>query len=377
MILCIKNCQVWQNDDLVSIDIYIQSGQFVGQPDMPADETIDASGLIALPGMIDIHMHGADGIDVNCADQAGYDRISAFLAKNGTTGFLCSILTDTEEQTAWCIRQAAEAMGRTLPGARLLGIHLEGPFLSGSYKGAMPEYLLKDGDLALFRNYQALAGGRILYMTVSPEVAGVPELISSLSNDVVIAIGHSGCTYDQAMDAIARGAKSCTHTFNAMRLFHQHEPAIMGAALESDIFCEAICDGLHLHPGAVRLLLKCKGWDRVVAVTDSIMAAGLPDGQYKLGVNDVTVKDGDASLTSSGVRAGSTLTQQRALKNLLAFTDAPLGQVIRLLSENPARLLNLCTKGRIAPGMDADMILVRPDGTVTHTFVGGRLAFSL
>lgn len=377
MILCIKNCQVWQNDDLVSKDIYIQDGQFIGQPDMPADETIDASGLIALPGMIDIHMHGADGIDVNSADQAGYDRISAFLAKNGTTGFLCSILTDTEEQTAWCIRQAAEAMGRTLPGARLLGIHLEGPFLSGSYKGAMPEYLLKNGDPALFRSYQTLAGGRILYMTVSPEVAGVPKLISSLSNDVVIAIGHSGCTYDQAMDAIDRGAKSCTHTFNAMRLFHQHEPAIMGAALESDIFCEAICDGLHLHPGAVRLLLKCKGWDRVVAVTDSIMAAGLPDGQYKLGVNDVTVKDGDASLTSSGVRAGSTLTQQRALKNLLAFTGAPLGQVIRLLSENPARLLNLCTKGRITPGMDADMILVRPDGTVAHTVVGGRLAFSL
>ena len=213
-------------------------------------------------------------------------------------------------------------------------------------------------------------------MTVSPEVAGVPELISSLANDVVIAIGHSGCTYDQASDAIKRGAKSCTHTFNAMRLFHQHEPAIMGAALESDIYCEAICDGLHLHPGAVRLLLKCKGWDRVVAITDSIMAAGLPDGQYKLGVNDVTVRNGDATLTSTGVRAGSTLTQQRALKNLLAFTGAPIQQVIRLLSANPARLLGLQTKAQIAPGMDANMILVRSDGSVVHTVVGGRLVFS-
>lgn len=374
--LQIKNGLVWQDGTLTPKDVYIQDGKMIVCPDVPAEEVIDAAGLLVLPGMIDIHMHGADGVDVNAADQAGYDRISAFLAANGTTGFQCSILTDTEEQTSWCIDQAVRAMNRTLPGARLVGIHLEGPFLSAAYKGAMPEALLREGDAALFRRYQDLARGGIRYMTVSPEVPGVPDMISGLAGDVTIAIGHSGCTYDQAADAIRRGAKSCTHTFNAMRLFHQHEPAIMGAALESDIYCEAICDGLHLHPGAVRLLLKCKGWDRVVAVTDSIMAAGLPDGQYRLGVNDVTVKNGDATLTSTGVRAGSTLTQQRALQNLMSFTAAPIEQVIRLLSQNPARLLGLRNKGRLAPGTDADLILTRPDGTVTRTLVGGRTVFS-
>ncbi|MBR1586219.1 MAG: N-acetylglucosamine-6-phosphate deacetylase [Clostridia bacterium] len=373
--LQIKNGLIPGQGGLIPGDLYAENGKIVPNPGREGDEIIDAAGLCVLPGMIDIHMHGADRVDVNAADQAGYDRISRFLARNGTTGFLCSILTDTQEQTAWCLRQARQAMDRTLPGAQLLGIHLEGPFLSAQYKGAMPEYLLRAGDAALFRRYQEIAGGGIRYMTVSPEVAGVPELIQALRDDVVIAIGHSGCTYDQAMTAIRLGAKSCTHTFNAMRLFHQHEPAIMGAALESDVYCEAICDGRHLHPGSVRLLLKCKGWDRVVAITDSIMAAGLPDGQYKLGVNDVTVKDGDACLTENGVRAGSTLNQQQALKNLMAFTGQPLHRVMPLLTENPADLLDFGGKGRLLPGKDADLILTTPDGTVIRTLVGGRTMY--
>ena len=373
--LSIKNGLVPGDRGLERRDVYVRDGVVTDAPAAQPDEVIDAEGLAVLPGMIDIHMHGADGVDVNAADQAGYDRISAFLARNGTTGFQCSILTDTEEQTAWCIDQAVRAMSRTLPGAQLLGIHLEGPFLSADYKGAMPEHLLRKGNAALFRRYQELAGGRIRYMTVSPEVPGVPEMISALAGEVVIAIGHSGCGYNTAMDAIRRGAKAATHTFNAMRLFHQHEPAIMGAALESDIYCEAICDGLHLHPGAVRLLLKCKGWDRVVAITDSIMAAGLPDGPYKLGVNDVVVRNGDATLASNGTRAGSTLTQQRALKNLMAFTGEPLERVIRLLTVNPARLMGYGSKGRIAAGMDADLILTQLDGTVVRTIVGGKTVY--
>ena len=343
--LPIKNGLIPGQGGLIPGDLYAENGKIVPNPGREGDEIIDAAGLCVLPGMIDIHMHGADRVDVNAADQAGYDRISRFLARNGTTGFLCSILTDTQEQTAWCLRQARQAMDRTLPGAQLLGIHLEGPFLSAQYKGAMPEYLLRAGDAALFRRYQEIAGGGIRYMTVTPEVAGVPELIQALRDDVVIAIGH------------------------------QHEPAIMGAALESDVYCEAICDGRHLHPGSVRLLLKCKGWDRVVAITDSIMAAGLPDGQYKLGVNDVTVKDGDACLTENGVRAGSTLNQQQALKNLMAFTGQPLHRVMPLLTENPADLLDFGGKGRLLPGKDADLILTTPDGTVIRTLVGGRTMY--
>ena len=192
-----------------------------------------------------------------------------------------------------------------------------------------------------------------------------------------MAIGHSGADYATAMRAIDNGARCITHTFNAMRLFHQHEPAIMGAALESDCWCEAICDGRHLHPGTVRMLIKCKGPDRVIAVTDSIMAAGLPDGAYKLGVNDVVVVDGDAKLADTGVRAGSTLTTGQALVNLVAFTGRPAEDVLPLLTENPAAALRMQDrKGAIAPGMDADLTLLNAQLGVERTIVGGVCVFS-
>ena len=176
------------------------------------------------------------------------------------------------------------------------------------------------------------------------------------------------------MKAIENGAASCTHIFNAMKLLHQHFPAIMGAALESDIYCEAICDGRHLHPAVVRLLIKTKGLDKVVAITDSIMAAGLPDGNYKLGVNDVVVVDGDAKLASNGVRAGSTLTTGAALKNLMAFTARPMEEILRLLTENPAKLIGVFDrKGSIAEGKDADIVILDRMDNVVDTFVMGKL----
>ena len=240
----------------------------------------------------------------------------------------------------------------------------------------MPEHLLQKGSAELFAKYEAAGEGAVKYMTVSPEVEGVPAMVRDIAARVKVAIGHSGAEYDTAMECIANGAVSATHTFNAMRLFHQHQPAIMGAVLESDVYCEAICDGRHLHPASVRLLLKCKGWDRVVAVTDSIMAAGLPDGNYKLGVNDVVVEDGDAKLASDGTRAGSTLTTGQALKNLVKFTGEGPEKVLPLLTENPADLLGLPRKGRIAPGCDADFVVLGGDLTVLRTIVGGRTVYT-
>ncbi|MDO4689651.1 MAG: amidohydrolase family protein, partial [Plesiomonas sp.] len=190
---------------------------------------------------------------------------------------------------------------------------------------------------------------------------------------ITVGIGHSGATYDQAMAAIDQGADLCTHCFNAMRLFHQHEPAIMGAVLESDLYCEMICDGLHLVPGTVRMLTKLKGFEKCVAITDSIMAAGLPDGNYHLGVNEVVVVDGDAKLADTGVRAGSTLTQNRALKNLLKFTGKPLEQILPTLTENPAKVLKLDHRiGYIADDMDADLVFLDENNDVASVFVKGN-----
>lgn len=377
----ITNALVYTGHRFVPREVYVEEGrvaQLAEKVNAPAGcPRLDLGGKRLVPGFIDIHTHGAAGVDVNAATAGQLNgTIGHFFASQGTTGWLCSVLTDTPEQTLWCLDQAKAAMKEAGDWAQLLGVHLEGPFLASQYKGAMPEHLLQKGSAELFAKYEAAGEGAIKYMTVSPEVEGVPAMVRDIAARVKVAIGHSGAEYDTAMECIANGAVSATHTFNAMRLFHQHQPAIMGAVLESDVYCEAICDGRHLHPASVRLLLKCKGWDRVVAVTDSIMAAGLPDGNYKLGVNDVVVEDGDAKLASDGTRAGSTLTTGQALKNLVKFTGEGPEKVLPLLTENPADLLGLPRKGRIAPGCDADFVVLGEDLTVLRTIVGGRTVYT-
>ena len=377
----ITNALVYTGHRFVPREVYVEEGwvaQLAEKVNAPAGcPRLDLGGKRLVPGFIDIHTHGAAGVDVNAATAAQLNgTIGHFFASQGTTGWLCSVLTDTPEQTLWCLDQAKAAMKEAGDWAQLLGVHLEGPFLASQYKGAMPEHLLQKGSAELFARYEAAGEGAVRYMTVSPEVEGVPAMVRDIAARVKVAIGHSGAEDDTAMECIANGAVSATHTFNAMRLFHQHQPAIMGAVLESDVYCEAICDGRHLHPASVRLLLKCKGWDRVVAVTDSIMAAGLPDGNYKLGVNDVVVEDGDAKLASDGTRAGSTLTTGQALKNLVRFTGEGPEKVLPLLTENPADLLGLPRKGRIAPGCDADFVVLGEDLTVLRTIVGGRTVYT-
>lgn len=334
---------------------------------------VDAAGLKIVPGFLDTHTHGAVEVDVNGATAEDLEKVSRFMASHGTTSWQCSILTDTQEQTEWCIAQVLDHEKLEQRGAELVGIHLEGPFLSKQYKGAMPEHLLKENDIALIRHYQALAGGKIRYITISPELPGAVDMIPQLRElGIVVGIGHSGATYDQAMQAISMGATVGTHVGNAMRLFHQHEPAIFGAVMESDVYCETICDGRHLVPGSVRMYCKCKGLDRIVAITDSIMAAGLPDGNYHLGVNDVVVKDGDAKLASDGTRAGSTLTQDVALKNMLQWLPYSLEEILPTLTENPAKEMGLWDrKGSIEDGKDADLVLLDENNDIVHVFARG------
>lgn len=340
-------------------------------------EVINAGGLFVLPGFIDLHTHGAVGVDVNGASADDLRKVSRFFASQGVTGWQCSILTDTVSTTLDTISEACRVIDESSGGARLMGIHLEGPCLSSEYKGAMPEKLLmKTADIKLFEKYIDAAQGHITYVTLSPEIPSAVELTKWLTSlGVRVALGHSGAGYDETMRCIDAGAKAGTHVGNAMRLFHQHEPAIFGALLESDTYCEAICDGRHLHPASVRLFHKIKGDSRMIAITDSIMAAGMPDGKYRLGVNDVIVENGDAKLMY-GTRAGSTLTMSEALKNIMSFTGLPLERAIKWMTENPADMMGWLDSGRIVLGNAADLTLLDEDMNVVYTIVGGKIVYS-
>lgn len=377
----LKNGLVYQNHELTKKDVLIDGRTIVAVGEhLEAEDAdiVDAAGQYVVPGFIDVHTHGAVGVDVNGASADDFEKICRFQATQGTTSWQGSVLTDTREQTLACIEEYNKWKAMDHKGADLMGLHLEGPFLCAQYKGAMPEHLLLKPDMNLLKEYQNAAHGDIRYITVSPEVEGIPEFIPEMKQlGMVVAIGHSGADYDTARTAIAGGAMAATHTGNAMKLLHQHFPAIWGAVLEDDnLYCEIICDGRHLHPGTVRLIIKTKGLERVVAITDSIMAAGLPDGDYKLGVNDVVVVDGDAKLKSDGTRAGSTLTTGKALSNLLEYTGKPLEDILPLLTENPAKLIGVYDKiGSIGEGKDGDIVVLNSQYQVTRTYVKGKSVY--
>ncbi len=376
--IVLRNAAAVLPEGLRRADIGMRGGKIdrIGEALDGYETEIDAREYTVIPGMIDTHTHGAMGVDVNKATAADYQTLSAFYASQGVTGFLPTVISDAGNKMLEALQMAADAQS-AVRGAGILGCHLEGPFLSVEYKGAMPRRYLQQGDAALIARFLTAARGCKLLMTVAPEVQGVDALMHYISSQGICAgLGHSGATYEQATACVRAGAAFFAHTMNAMRPLDRREPGILGAALESDAYCEFICDGLHLHPANVRILLKAKGIGKLVAVSDSIMAAGLPDGVYTLGAHKIIVKDGESTLGNGHTRAGSTLTLRAALVNFLQFTGLPLHEAILPMTANPAQLLGLDKqKGRIAPGMDADLAVLDNRMNVQYTFVQQRMVY--
>ena len=378
--MIIKNGNVLIDNEFCFCDVLIDNGKIQGyniDESVSDSSIINAKGMYVLPGFIDVHTHGGNGIDINLGDKEKLIKLSEFFASKGVTGYLPTILTDTHEKTCKLIEMIGNTMDEQDKGSKILGIHMEGPFLSHEFKGAMPDNFISDCSLDKLMQYVEIYNN-IKTITVAAENPGVFRLIDyAVSKDIIVSLGHTGASYEDCMMCIKKGANRITHTFNGMRQLHHHHPSIVGAALESDAYCEAICDGFHLHPGIVRLLIKTKGIDKVIGITDSVMAAGLKDGKYKLGVNEIVVVNGDARLLKEDTRAGSTLTMDKALKNILEFTNLPLEDCVKMLTINPAKMLKMDkTKGSIDIGKDADIVIIDQDMNVINTIVEGKVVYN-
>jgi N-acetylglucosamine-6-phosphate deacetylase len=380
----LKNGSVLFGGQFSAADLLVSGGEIIsifpggiGSGKRPEDAAeLDCSGKRILPGFIDIHTHGGAGVDFNHASADDIRDVTRFFSSCGVTSYLPTLLADSPEiMERQLALVASDAVTEESP--QIIGIHLEGPFLSAKYKGAQPGQYLRDCDVGLFDAFQKAARGKIRLVTMSPELEGAESFIRELTaSGVRVSIGHSAASYEQSMAAINAGAMSATHVMNAMKLLHMHDPAILTAVLESDIYAEMICDGFHLFPPIIRLLLKIKGLDRMIAVTDSIMAAGLPDGTYVLGANDVVVDNGDAKVISDGARAGSTLTMIKAVRNIMNYSGLPIEGVSRLVSENPARMLGIFGEtGSIAEGKRADLVVLDSAMKVVVTIACGKICF--
>jgi len=343
---------------------------------------------ILTAAFFDIHVHGAGGHDVMEGTPQALEVIGSFLATKGVAYYLATTVTAPVDRTLRSLEGIADAIeaaerdpGRTC--ARPVGIHLEGPFLSHAKRGVHPPADLQPPSIPLFQRMQQAARGHIRLMTIAPETPGAMDLIQyATETGTRVSLGHSDATAAQTRAAIAAGAASATHTFNAMRRLDHREPGIAGVVLDAqDLYAELICDGIHVAPEFVRLWLRAKGEERAILVTDGISATGMPDGEYLLGDLAVTVGDGRCLLTSdlaTGVEtlAGSVLTMDRAVANLQRFTGASLATTVRLAGRNQAWMLGLAQLGEIALGRPANFTVFAADGSLHRTMLNGRFVGS-
>jgi N-acetylglucosamine-6-phosphate deacetylase len=325
----------------------------------------------------DIHVHGACSHDFMAASRCEIAVVGRFLASRGVGHYLPTTVTGPVDTTLRALDTLANAIEEGVtdgvtPMAVPVGIHLEGPFISHAKRGVHPPSCIQEPNVELFERFQQAARGHIRLMTIAPGLPHSVELIEhATAGGVRVSMGHSNATASEALAAIAAGATSSTHLFNAMRALDHREPGIIGTILDrDDVYAEAICDGVHVHPVIVRLWLKMKGDERAILMTDGMSATGMPDGNYMLGDFSVEVKDGVC--LSDGALAGSVLTMDRAVENLQLFTGAPLGTAVRLASRNPARMLGLEHLVALSPGAPANFNRYSQGGERLGSILHGR-----
>jgi N-acetylglucosamine-6-phosphate deacetylase len=350
----------------------------MGQGDPPPGtgagaDVLAADGLVAMPGFIDLHVHGAVGVDMMDADPDGLARMARFFAAHGVTAWLPSTMTASAPDTERALEAVLAAAGPVDGGATILGAYLEGPYLSPAKPGAQDPAQIRPADRA--EAARLLDPGVARVLVLAPEVEENRWLITeAVARGVTVSAGHSDATYDQAVAAVRDGVRHVTHAFNAMRPLGHREPGLLGAALVlPELRCELIADNIHVHPAAMRLLYAAKGPEGVVLISDSLLATGLPEGAYTFGGRPAFSMDGAIRL-ADGTLAGSVLTLDRALHNLQAATGRPLAELWPASSRNAAQAIGVDdVKGTLEPGKDADLALLDPSLQVVVTVAEGAV----
>ncbi|WMJ81778.1 N-acetylglucosamine-6-phosphate deacetylase [Clostridium sp. MB40-C1] len=338
-----------------------------------ANKVIDAKGRYISPGFIDVHIHGAGGKDTMDGELEAIKVISNTIAKTGVTSFLPTTMTMDRKEIYTALDIIKQAMNMDLGGAKVLGAHLEGPFINPKYKGAQNEEFMIKPSLDFIKGYEDI----IKIITFAPERDEDFKFLKDVkkSTNIALSIGHSDATYEQAIKAIENGVSRATHTFNAMTPLHHRKPGIIGAILNTDISCELIADNIHVHKGAINLLVSGKSTDKVILITDSMRAGCMKDGIWELGGYKVIVKNGSARLEDNTL-AGSILTLDNAIKNMRENISAPLYEIVSMATVNPAKDINIYDrKGSIEKGKDADIVIFDEDVNVSMTIVEGNIVY--
>lgn len=337
-------------------------------------QILDLKGKRVIPGLVDIHTHGAIGFDVSASSPEQICELTKYYARNGVTSFLPTTITTAKEQVKEILKNIRQAKDmEESHGASIEGVHIEGPFINSKRKGAHDPNLITTPEPSDFDDYRQILGDLKVHITVAPEIEGGLEFIKYVShNGGTVGIGHTDGDYEMTLEGVKAGASIFTHLFNAMRGLHHREPGTVGGALVSHAFVEIIADGIHIHPAIVKMVIKAKGYNKVVLVTDSMHAAGLESGEYDFGGFKIYIRDGVAK-QEDGTIAGSIISLMDGVRNVVKRAGISLEQAVAMASINPARVLGLDDKiGSIEVGKRADLVVLDDNIQAQMVFCRGK-----
>jgi len=340
-------------------------------------EVIDARDKFVVPGFIDMHVHGGGGSDIMDGKYEAVKQVAVTHSRFGTTAFLPTTMTMSKNNIVGSLKSIYEAFIKGTGAAEILGVHLEGPYINPEKKGAQKEKDIKRASTREFLEFNKASGNLICLITIAPEMPGAIDFIRWLHKQgVIVSAGHSNATYEQVQEGIQAGLSHVTHTFNAMSGLDHREPGVVGADLTStELKVEIIADGIHIHPVAMKILVKAKEIGKIVLITDAMRATSKPEGTYKLGGQEVTVAKGQARL-KNGTLAGSVLTMDKAVRNLITKVGVSLTEAIQMATFNPAKCLGAeDKKGSLEPGKDADIVVLDKKLEVELTMVRGKIVY--